>query len=513
MMTEVRRNHPLMMVHEIGKLLRNSFFFFFFLFVIHAGSESWYVVYGRYAFIVLFVLTLLQVPLKWYRHTYQLDETAIHVTKSLISTTKQTVPYSRIQHVHRKTRWFHRFFNVSSVTLETSTQDDDRSLYFPVLKKEQSEAMEQRIQGKREIVEIEAVEASPEPILQPAGGPVMVEEKAPPQQVQAAELKDKHIHFTPGKKETLKASVASLSFLAIIPIAGSILSKVDDLQMEQQLGGIFSFLFESAWMVTLVVVLAVILAAVIGIVKTVVKYGKYEIASTDEKIVITKGVVEEDYFSIDKNKVQAVLIEQTLMKRILGLASLKLVCAGGNGEDTEVSAIYPFLPVNRANSLAEELLPEYHFAKQMEKLPKQALYLRLLKLSWLWIIATGLLYWFKPEPLGMEIPWWLLSLGLGTIILLSRVLNFYQSRYALNERFVQFRSGGFTLTTYLSKRDKIIEMEASRSFIQKQFGLASLNTVNRSNPVRHTAMEDVPEEWAKEVYGWYVERKQEVRVQ
>lgn len=513
-MTEIRRNHPLMMVHELGKSIKNSLFFFIFLFIFNAGSEAWFFVYGRYAVVILFSVTLLSIPVKWYTRTYKLKDTSIQITRNFITTTKQTVPYSKVQHVRRKTYWFHRFFDVTSISLETSIQGEESSILFPVIKKEEANTIEAKIQMKKwetddieEGAELEKV--SEDNVIQMDGEVV----KESSDSVEADDTTTKSVHFTPEKKDVLKASVASLSFLAAIPLVGSLVSKLDDLKLEEEVTGFLSFILESTWIVTVAAILFVLISVVIGMVSTVMKYGKYEVASNDEKVIVTKGVMEEDYFSIEKRKVQAVLIEQSLMKRLLGLASLKLVYAGGSAEDSEVSSLYPFLPVRRAYSLVEEILPEYRLSEQMEKLPTKALSIRLLKPSWLWMLATALLFWLKPDIFGFTPSWWGLSLTILVGILISRTLNFYQSRFTMRDEFVQFQSGGFTKTLYLSRRDKIIEMEATRTSLQRIFGLASLNTVNRANPVRYTAIEDVPDLWVTDAYKWYLHRDKEIKIQ
>lgn len=524
-MTATRRNHPLMMVNELGKLMKNSLFFFILFFIIQAGSESWYFVYGRYAVVLFFIVTLVSIPVKWWARTYKLNEFSVQVTRSFITTTKQTVPYSKIQQVRRKTQWYHRFFNVTSVTLETSLTGEESAILFPVLRIEEAKTIEDKIQIKKSEDEgscvtpaseiqqecSEVVEVNKEEEISLTDGTTdLVEEQSSAEAVHNGEDTSKKIHFTPNKKDLLKASVASLSFFAILPIGASILSKADDFHFEEKVDGFASYILGSTWVMTLSLILFVFISGFFGIVRTFVKYGKYEIASTDEKVMITKGLLEEDYFSIEKEKVQAVLIEQSLVKRLMGLASLKFVCAGGDEADSDVSSVYPFVPVKRSFSLVQELLPDYRFSEQMERLPMKALFLRLLTPSWLWMIATAILFWVKPEPFTYTPAWWVISLLLLCTILISRVLNFFQSRYVMNSVYIQTQSGGFTKSLFLSKRDKIIQMEASRTIFQKAFGLASLNTVNRANPIRHTSIEDVPELWVSHAYKWYIDRKREV---
>ena len=102
------------------------------------------------------------------------------------------------------------------------------------------------------------------------------------------------------------------------------------------------------------------------------KYGNYQISSDHDRIYITKGLIDETAFSIAKEKVQAIEIKQSFMKRLLGLAEVKLTSAGGlsSGEDTlEINSLYPFLPVKRAYEMVSEILPSYEISQKMSPLP------------------------------------------------------------------------------------------------------------------------------------------------
>ncbi|UJL46224.1 PH domain-containing protein [Virgibacillus sp. NKC19-16] len=501
-MIEEKRYHPLLILYNIWDLIKNSIFIAILLFIIQGDSDFWLVTYGRIAFVAIFVLILLYIPIKWFTRTYTFDETSLQLQRNFLTTTKQTIPYAKIQHVKRETTLFHRIFNITSLRIETSIQGDVGTVTFHVLTPKEATLIEEKIQ-----------------IGGQGGGATSASCKAPieapeaiPEQQSESNLT---IHFTPTKEDTLKASFTSFSFIAIIPIAGTFISQIErTFRMEGQIEGLFSSIFNSWWMITLFLIVIVLLAVFAGVIWTTIRYGKYEIASDTEKIYITKGMLEETYFSITKDKVQAISVEQSLMKRILGLAEVKLTSAGGMGEDDlEVNTLYPFLPVKRAYAMITEILPSYQLSHTMERLPRSAFWLRILAPSWLWIIATAALYFIEADFLGMEQSWWMISILILVLVIVSRILNFFQSRYVLNDQYVQFKTGGFTTTLFVSKRNKVMEIQGSRNILQKKLGLASLVTVNRAKPVKHTKIRDVPVGWASMFYKWYMERNREVEVE
>ena len=83
-------------------------------------------------------------------------------------------------------------------------------------------------------------------------------------------------------------------------------------------------------------------------------------------------MLNESTFSILKDKVQAIEITQTTMKRLLGLAEIKLISAGSIGEEKlETNSLYPFLPVKRAYEMIQEILPSYEVTQTMNRLTEK----------------------------------------------------------------------------------------------------------------------------------------------
>jgi putative membrane protein len=268
-------------------------------------------------------------------------------------------------------------------------------------------------------------------------------------------------------------------------------------------------------MAAMIISIFIIASVIFGMVRTFIKYGKYEISSDLERIYITKGVIDETAFSISKERVQAIEIKQTLLKRLLGLAEVKLTSAGQLSSEEnklEINSLYPFLPVKRAYEMISEILPSYEVTQEMRVLPKKSLWVRLLWPSWIWIAATGGLFYFKPKLFNMEGAWWILSALLLTMILVSRLLNFLNTRYLLKDHFIQFKKGILTTTLFVSRRDKVIEVRVNRNIIQRLLGLASIETINRAKPIHFAGVKDVPVELSSTFYKWYMGRRNEVKV-
>ena len=500
-MTEAKRHHPLTMVWKLWKLAKFSFVIAMYLFVIKYGSDSTFLKYGRIAFFLFVGGAVLVILLLWLTHKYKLDDASFHLYEGVFTKSARTIPFAKIQNVNRRTTLFHRLCNVTSIRFETGLTGEEAAVEFEVISLAEADAMEKHA-------------ASPVPDDEPAA--VQNGEAAAESQASAVHPR-RTVHFKPTRKDIVRASFTSLSFLLFIPLLASAYSKIDQIfHVEREAKGLFSILKDSWWIAAILIVVLVAASVAFGMIRTFVKYGKYEISSDPERIYITKGMVDETVFSIAKQRVQAVEITQSVLKRLLGVAEVKLTSAGGlgDGEDKlEISSLYPFLPVQRAYEMISEMLPAYEVTREMNRLPGKSLWIRMLRPSWLWILSTAALFYFKPRLLGFEQTWWVVSGALLIWIFVSRWLDFTNTRYVLKDNFIQFQTGSLTTALFVSKREKIIEVKVTRSLFQKWLGLASVGTINRAKPVRHAGIDDAPAELAESFVKWYMGRRKEIKVE
>ncbi|BAH42474.1 conserved hypothetical membrane protein [Brevibacillus brevis NBRC 100599] len=502
-MMEAKRYHPLTILFDLIIQVKHLFFPALILFVFNHDATNAFITYGRIAFYIYVGGMLAYLLLKWVSYKYRLDDTAFHLYEGILTKKKQTIPFSKIQNVNRHTTLLHRIFKVTSIRFETGMVGDDSRVEFAVISVNEADRLEAYTKQAVRLEKESEAEGKAGDSTEEIGTPYITPERV--------------IHFTPTKKEIIKASFTSLSFLGMITLLIWAYFKLTEyIDVEEQVVGIYSLIMSSWTWITLTAVGLLVLSIIFGLVTTYIRYGKYEISSDHDRIYIAKGVIEETTFSIAKERVQAIKIKQSLLKRMLGLAEVKLTVVGGDSDSDkdkqDVSSLYPFLPIKRAYEMIAEILPAYEVTEKMTSLPIKSLWVRLVRSSWIWLIGTGALFYFKPNMLGWEQAWWVISIALTLIILAFEVIEFYNTRYILNDHFIQFQTGSLTTTLYISKREKIIEVNVKRGLLQKQLGLASIKTVNRAKPVSHRGVADVPIELAEGFYQWYMGRRKEIKV-
>lgn len=483
-MIQKRRMHLLWMLLELVDLIKNSFFFLLFLFVIKYGSKSTLILLGRIGLIIFIIVSLAEILGKWITYRYEITDGVLHIYEGIFVKKHREVALIRVQNSQTHTSFLLRLFNLTSLTLETATSGDEASVKFHVITKEESVRIQSLVDNAKEDVEEEC--SNSEEISQ--------------------EEPERKVYFRASKKDIIKAAFTSFSFLIIFPIVGSIYSKIDDVySLKSTSKSIIAYFQAHWWVLSFILVISLVLSVVIGFINTYIKYGKFEISADEDRIYIHKGVLSESTFSITKEKVQAIQLQQSILKRLLGMVEVKLLSAGSVGEEKfETNSLFPFLPVKEAYVLVEKLLPAYQISDEMQKLPKKTLWIRLIRPSYLWIIATACLLYFK-------IQWAYLSAVLLIVIMLIRVFDFCYSRYLINDRFIQVRSGFFEMGTFITRRVKVQEIEVKHSWLQRKFGLASIQFSNRGKPLHVSVLKDVPKEMASYFVSWYKNRATEVK--
>ncbi|PWA07528.1 hypothetical protein DCC39_16645 [Pueribacillus theae] len=493
-----KRYHPLLIFYDLWGYVKSVFFLILIL-AFNYKSQTFFMKYGRYAFYLYTAITIIYFILKWFTHQYKLGDTAFHLYKGIFNKQERTIPYSKIQNVNRHTSKFHRLFKVTSIHFETAMQGDDATVKFEVISPMQADQMEAYIAncthyGKR------------------------VDEAEPIVTGQSQdEKRERTVHFHPTRRDVIKASFTSLSFLVLVPILVTFYFKVNEfLNLEERAEGFISTILSAWWLTAIMIILLVIASIIFGMARVYLKYGKYEISSDEERIYITQGVIDETSFSILKGNVQAIEINQSLMKRILGIVEVKLISAGNlkiDDDKLEISSLYPFLPEKRAYEMIAEILPSFEITEDLFKLPKKSLWVRLLRPIWFLVLASVALAYFKPAIFGIQQAWWIGIIILFIVIYVYVILSYKNTKYTLNDKFIQIKKGGIATSQFISKRDKIIEVKVSRSIFQRKLGIASIEIVNRANPVRHTGLDDIPVAKASSFYTWYMDRTKEIEVE
>ena len=468
------RYSKLKVFYDLLDLVKSNLFILFILFILNAGTDSTFMNIVQWGAIAMLGFGLLLQIKETLFTKVEFAQDGIHMHTGLLSKSEQFIPREKFENVQTSANVLQRLFGVQAITMETGEATSDVALKF--VSKADCCKMEDYIlrSGKRDQ---NGEEAMNEP--------------------------ERQILFTPTIPNILKAALMSFSFLAIIPISINVWSDVrpekhvDVDEVASQLPG---------WLIILLVSLAVLVAIGIGVFKTFNSYYQYTISMDSERIYVQKGWLSKQSLSIRKEKVQAVIYKQNGYQKMLGVTTIKLISTGEilSSDDQQINEFFPYLPTEKAHELIAVMLPEYQQSGMTHHASPKA----------------KMLIWLRPPIFALIVAvigfWKPIFFVFGALVFIltyiSRILQYRNTAFKLEDTHVQLRTGGFTVITLVSKRAKLLELKFERSLLQRMRGVMSVNVTNRAQPIRVTTLLDIDPSLQPIITTWFEARTNDVAI-
>lgn len=505
-----KRMHPLRILRSLFSLIKNSAIIIIYLFVIRMNDTSSFLKVGRIIFLIFMIYQMIAIVVDWWKTSYEIKNNSIHMYRGLFKKRHNRIPLSSVQNIQRSTPFYFKFFGVTSLNLETSSTDKRASVTFNAITDDEATRIEQ---------ELNQVKYYSEKMIDKSDKLSNHENDIEDDEMKSLETQiakevdkkndfsyaDRIIHFQPTRKELMKASFLSLSFLVVIPVLITMYENVEDfISIEDKALNFFRVITETWILIGIAIVILAVILVGIGVLWTFLKYGKYEISSDQDHIYIRMGVLSEQSLSIRKRNVQAIELIQTPIKKWLGLCEIKLVSAESvNEEGPKISSLYPYMEKDRSLHIIQELLPRFLIQKEMNRLPKASLMMKMIRIPWFFIIALLFIVIFQKT-------WWYVLPFLLMITYVLRYFSYRNTRYVIEDGNIQFKTGGLWSSWFVTNRNNVIEIEVKRSFWQQKLGLATILTVNQTKPVHHEELMDIPIEKSQHFIHWYGNRYDEI---
>jgi putative membrane protein len=238
---------------------------------------------------------------------------------------------------------------------------------------------------------------------------------------------------------------------------------------------------------------ALLVASVlVSLVSTILVYWDFTALRRGDRLVITRGLLQTRRSVVPLARIQAIRIEENLIRRAFGLASLRVLTAGygrGSGDEQQSSMLVPVADRQRCLALAETVLGSGSLrSADVLPAPPKALVRRLCFASIVGLGALALGMALRDGVFTAALP--VLPLALGFGFLSWRALG-----HATVGRHVLARSGALVRRTTVADQANIQHLVLSRSPTQRPFGLAS---VRLAIPKAATSVIDVDREVAEE---------------
>ena len=325
-------------------------------------------------------ITVVGYGVAYYRRfEYELTTDTFDIRSGVFARREREIPLRRIQNVDISQNVVQRVLGIAELRLETAgASGSEAQLQFV------GEERANRLQA--EISRLSRAGDDGEP-------------------AEAAERFETVFEITDRELGVLALVSADAQLISILFVVGSVFMPAFGAIVDAEWffgfdGGLTGLLGPLATLVGIV-----LLGLVYGVINATLYYG-FTLRRGDEELRYERGLLQRYSGTIPLSKVQSLTIEENVLARALGYASLEIETAGGSGgetgENTSQSAV-PIAERSRVLELANSIEPAGEMS--FERPPKRARERYAVRYAGVVLLLTGLLYGVQTV-LDVSFYWW-----------------------------------------------------------------------------------------------------------
>ncbi|WP_099156478.1 PH domain-containing protein [Virgibacillus ndiopensis] len=470
-MFEEKRLHPTVIFFNFIKALKEA------IFPIGAGffafKDDTFIYFVLVTAVFLIGLIIFSI-LSWYRYTYRIEDGELRIEYGVFVRKKRYIPKNRVQSIDLTEGVIHRLFKLVSVKIETASSGTGAEGSLKAVKLSEGVKLREELKeiSKQESM---SVEETKEEISKPTSKLAL--------------------------KQLFLAGTTSGSVGIIFAIIALFFSEMEQFIPDDFYDSTYQMIIKLS--ITVIIVLAVailLLIWLLGIAGTMIKYGNFTITRNNGELFITRGLLEKKQLTIPLKRIQAIGIDESIIRQPLGYATLYAEVAGGSlekGEDFS-SVLFPIIKTTEIDAFLQKFLPEYVSNRdELIELPKQAKKFYFLRSMYLFIfLIAGVVYWL------LQFSWVPLLLLIASMYL--GYLRFQDGGFRLDDEQLTIRYRRFNRKTVVVFHKRVQAFEKNQHWVQRGQKLATpkLSIVSDLGG-RHYKLKDIDDEDVNRLAVWY----------
>lgn len=397
-------------------------------------------------FVVLY--SFVHGIIKWWTFRYWFVDNEIRVEYGLFIKKKRYIPYERIQSLNYKESIFHRVFGLVQVMVETAGNKMGKAeAELTAISREAAAMIENETRKVKTGTVIEKNMVN----------------------VQATNI----IHKMSQKDLVVLATTSNSVGVVLAGIVAAISQFAEFIPYEWIYKEIAHLLRFGLLLVAVLVVFALILAWLFSVIITFINYYNFVVTVENNRLAITRGLLEKKRITIPLNRVQAIKIIENPFRQMFGLATVVVESAGGgfSGEKDKRIVLFPLISKKEMILPLQQLFPDYDFTIiEMIQPPKKAQPF-FYRVDFLWVIPIICLLTYFFFPYG------LLSLLVILPVISLGIWQYKTARFKIigDQITIMYRS--FSRITFFAQKHRIQVAQRSQSFFQKKKGVASAKVI------------------------------------
>ncbi|MGI1805615.1 PH domain-containing protein [Exiguobacterium sp. TDN 0502] len=327
-----RRVHPLFILMSSISTIRSLLIPFAALILnaIRKGeinSYTWIGISVGILFVILYGIA------SWYFYTFTIDAETIRVRKGIVKKSERTTQRKRIESIGIQQNVIERLLRLATLTVETSSESGSPEVELKGIRLDFAKELKSSIKND---------------------GPIVAKEES------------EEIAYTiPVRDLALAGALSGRVGLALVGI-GTAYQFIDQF-IERYVDRLFSELAHLSLIVLTGLGILVLLIIYIGsIIVYILKYGAYRAVLQHNRLLIGYGMLNRTEVAFHADKIQALVIQESWIQRLIGRASLSLHIISATGEKERL-LLHPFIRTNEIDGFLATYLPRFRqFTPQYE---------------------------------------------------------------------------------------------------------------------------------------------------
>lgn len=429
--------------------------------------------------VVVVVWTMVNGLIKWITFSYWFEDRELRVEYGLFVKKKRYIPFERIQNLNYKEGIFHRFFKLVQVQVETAGSKNGKpEAELTAVTREAADEIE--IQMKR------------------AKEQGVVEEDSQIQNTVEASSTPIHKMKIP---ELLLLATTSSGIGVVLAGVFAVISQFAEFIPFDRIYDEMAFLLKYSFIViAILIAMGLLLTWIISVGITCLNYYNFTVTKEQERLIITRGLIEKKRVTIPLHRVQAIKIVENPLQQLFGLASVAVESAGGgfSGEADKKIILFPLIAKKEAIQPLMALFPDYEFKMAPSVQPPKKAQRFFYRMDFLWVTPTIAALSYFLYPYG------LLSLLLVILILLLGKWQFKTTGYSIKGQQLTIVSRSISRVTFFAMKNRIQVTKGSQTYFQKRKEIGSAKIVvmsgmtGASATVRHIDRQEI-----EKILKWY----------
>lgn len=433
-----------------------------------AGGTNPTIVYTRWLFPLFIALLFIHSIFNWFFFRYRLDDDQLIVKKGIFIKKNRYIKKERVQSVDMSANVLHRLFHLRKLSIETAGGGMEAEAEFVAMKKEEAEKIRAFFnEGKRKLAE------------------------------EVEESNETTWTYRVPMKNILFAGLTSGKIGIVVSAVAAFLTQIDqfipDEFYERTAGMMMAF---GIVLIIFLVLVFLVIAWFVSIFITVIKYGNFIITKRDNKVTITRGLLEQRELTLSLDRITSVRYVTHPLRQMFGWWSIYVDSAGGGKAEEMLSTLlFPLGSKQEAERLMEHLLPDATIPENMVRLPKRARKRYIFRTSVVTFLFLPVVFWLPNGYFYLVVPILFMYLGYR---------RYEDARYEFLEDRAVFQMRNIQLSINVLPRRYMQSLSLSQTIFQKRKDLYTIETmILTSSGGRMFRLKDIERIESKEPFQWY----------